>query len=86
MPRIGLRELKTRASEVIRDVEENQVRYVITKRGHPQAILMPYSAEQESAPPDRAESWNKLVEALADVGRNWSSPLTAEEILNDMRR
>jgi prevent-host-death family protein len=41
MPRIGLRELKIHASEVLRDVQENRARYVITKRGDPQAIIIP---------------------------------------------
>lgn len=86
MPRIGLRELKTRASEVLRDVEKNRVRYVITKRGQPQAIIIPYSPEQESAPLDRAASFKALLETLDEVGKQWSSPLSAQEIIDDMRR
>ncbi len=86
MPRIGLRELKIHASEVLRDVRENRARYVVTKRGEPQAIIIPYAVTEETAPVDRAEAWNRFADALAEVGKNWTSPLTAEEIIRDMRR
>jgi antitoxin (DNA-binding transcriptional repressor) of toxin-antitoxin stability system len=33
MPDIGVRELKTRASEIIRDLREQRTRYVVTYRG-----------------------------------------------------
>jgi prevent-host-death family protein len=85
MPRIGLRDLKIHASQVLRDVEKNRIRYVVTKRGEPQAIIIPYSAHEESAPADREAAWNRIADALAEVRRSWDSPLTAEEIIRDMR-
>lgn len=86
MPRIGLRELKIRASEVLRDVQENRARYIITKRGEPQAIIVPYAPAEESEPIDRQTAWTGLVDALDEVRKNWTSPLTADEIIRDMRR
>jgi len=86
MPRIGLRDLKIHASEVLRDVQEHRVRYVVTKRGEPQAIIIPYSVHEESAPVDREAAWNRIADALTDVRRGWDSPLTAEEVIRDMRR
>jgi prevent-host-death family protein len=86
MPRIGLRELKIHASEVLRDVQENRVRYVITKRGVPQAIMIPYLAGEEVEAMDREAAWVRLVDALDEVRKNWTSPLTADEIIRDMRR
>jgi prevent-host-death family protein len=41
MPDIGVRELKTHASEIIRQVRERRERYVITHRGRPVGVLMP---------------------------------------------
>jgi hypothetical protein len=37
MPRIGLRELKwsIHASEVVKDVQQNQARHMVTNRGEP---------------------------------------------------
>jgi prevent-host-death family protein len=86
MPRIGLRELKIHASEVLRDVRDNNVRYVVTKRGEPQAIIVPYSPADETEPVDREQAWNGLADALAEVGRNWTSDLTFDELLQWMRR
>lgn len=86
MPRIGLRELKIHASEVLRDVQENRARYIITKRGEPQAIIVPYAPAEESEPIDRQAAWTGLVDALDEVRKNWTSPLTADEIIRDMRR
>jgi prevent-host-death family protein len=86
MPRIGLRELKTHASEVLRDVQENQARYVITKRGEPQAIIIPYGPTDETEPVDRENAWAELVDLLRQVGEQWDSDLTAEELIQWMRR
>ena len=41
MPDIGVRELKTRASEIIRDLREQRTRYVVTYRGRPVGLLLP---------------------------------------------
>ena len=42
---IGIRELKTRASEVVRAVKETQARYIITQHGKPAALIIPINAE-----------------------------------------
>jgi prevent-host-death family protein len=86
MPRIGLRELKIHASEVLRDVQENRARYVITKRGVPQAIMIPYEPAEEAEPVSREKAWSDFADLLRQVGDSWTSPLTADEIIRDMRR
>ncbi|HLQ35585.1 MAG TPA: type II toxin-antitoxin system Phd/YefM family antitoxin [Chloroflexota bacterium] len=40
MPAIGIKELKARAGEVVRNVESGG-RYVVTKRGRPVAAIVP---------------------------------------------
>lgn len=86
MPRIGLRELKIHASEVLRDVQENQVRYVVTKRGEPQAIIIPYSVVDETVPRDREQAWSEFADLLQRVGESWTSDLTFDELVEWMRR
>jgi prevent-host-death family protein len=86
MPRIGLRYLKTHASEVLRDVQDNRARYVVTNRGEPVGIVVPYAPGQEVEHASREESWNRLVETLDRVRESWASPLTAEEIMNEIRQ
>ena len=61
MPSIGLRHLKTHASEVLRDVEENDTRYVITNRNKPMAIIIPYSSLEATKPKSREEAWEAFL-------------------------
>lgn len=50
MEQIGIRELKARASELVRAVKERRARYIITRRGEPVAVLLPVDAAPP--PPD----------------------------------
>lgn len=86
MPRIGVRDLKTHASEVLRDVRDNHVRYVVTHRGDPVGIIVPYATRDESGTPSPDDSWGRLLDALDSLGRSWTSPLSSVEILDEMRR
>ncbi len=41
MPQIGIRELRDRASEILRQVREEKNEYIITYQGAPIALLIP---------------------------------------------
>ena len=45
MPKVGVRELKNRTSEILRAVREEGTEYVITYQGRPMAILLPIDEE-----------------------------------------
>jgi prevent-host-death family protein len=81
---IGIRELKSRASEVVRAVKEERARYIITQRGKPAAIIVPLDA----APPEKSadEVWESLMEIGEELGKSWQSEKSAVEILSEMRR
>jgi prevent-host-death family protein len=81
---IGIRELKSRASEVIRAVKEERARYVITQRGKPAAIIVPLDA----APPEKSadEVWERLQQLGKEISQGWQSEKSAVEILSEMRR
>jgi prevent-host-death family protein len=90
MAEVGVRELKTRASEIIRDVREQRTRYVITHRGHPVGLLIPLEEAGSGSPAATGEptttAWDELVRLGEEIGRGWRSPLTSTEILSEMRR
>jgi len=90
MPDVGVRELKTRASEILRDVRENRARYTITYRGRPVGVLLPLEeAPHAEALPGRQQGkmvWDELSELGEEIGREWQSPLTGAELLSQMRR
>jgi len=81
---IGIRELKSRASEVVRAVKEEHARYIITQRGVPAALIIPLDA----APPEKSddEVWERLMKIGEELGKGWQSEKSAVEILSEMRR
>ena len=81
---IGIRELKSRASEVVRAVKEERTRYVITQRGKPAALIIPLDA----APPEKSadEVWERLMKIGEELSVGWQSEKSAVEILSEMRR
>jgi prevent-host-death family protein len=90
MPDVGVRELKTHASKIVRDVREHRARYVITYRGQPVGVLLPLDqAPQTEAMPggvSGATIWEELSRLGEEIGRGWQSPLTSAELLSEMRR
>lgn len=90
MPDIGVRELKTHASEIVRNVRERNARYVITYRGRPVGLLVPLdrAGPAELAPmgESAAPAWEELTRLGEEIGRGWRSSLTSTELLSAMRR
>lgn len=89
MPDVGVRELKIRASEIVRNVRERRARYIITYRGRPVGILAPLEAVPQGEEPlgaQGATAWEELSRLGEEIGRGWQSPLTAAELLSQMRR
>jgi len=78
MPDIGVRHLKTHASEIIRQVREQRARYVITLRGKPVGLLMPVDeaspALSQSVDSLTEPAWDALTRLGEEIGREWCSP------------
>jgi prevent-host-death family protein len=81
---IGIRELKSRASEVVRAVKEERARYVVTQRGKPVAVIVPMDA----VPPEKMEDdgWERLLAIRAKLGTEKGKKKSSLEILSEMRR
>lgn len=92
--RIGVRELKNRATQVLRQVREERAAYVITYYGRPIAVLLPVDEEclanqarraAEAASPGGGIAAE--MEALRrDIDRSWESAKTAVEHVSGQRR
>jgi len=82
---IGIRELKSRASEVVRAVKEERARYVITQRGVPVAAIIPMDAILPEKKDDD-EVWERLMKIGEELSKGWESEKSAVEILSEMRR
>lgn len=81
---IGIRELKSRASEVVRAVKEKRARYIITQRGKPAALIIPLDADPNPEKGD--EVWERLEKLREELGKGWQSEKSSVEILSEMRR
>jgi len=92
MPNVGVRELKTNASEIVRHVREQRAQYVITYRGQPVGLLMPLeeanlnTANLHPTGDPAGDVWDELTRLGEEIGRDWCSPLTSAELLAGMRR
>jgi len=80
---IGIRELKSRASEVVRAVKEHRARYIVTQRGVPVAAIIPMDAVLPEK--DAEDSWKRLMEIRNKLGKGKNSK-SSVDILSDMRR
>jgi prevent-host-death family protein len=82
---IGIRELKSRASEVVRAVKEERARYVVTQRGKPVAAIIPMDAILPEKKEEK-DGWDKLMEIRARLSKDKSKKKSSLEILSEMRR
>ena len=87
MPDIGVRELKAKASEIIRSVREQRARYLITYRGRPVAALVPLEGTEGAAVFEgESSAWERLTQIGEEIGKGWQSPQSSAEILSESRR
>lgn len=86
MKEIGIRELKARASELVRKVSEERAIYTITRRGRAVGVLAP----PDHLPPARADAgdaaWERLWQSMDRVGKNRRTRKSALRELFKMRR
>ena len=86
--KIGVRDLKNRASEIVRDVHEQDAHYIVTLRGEPVAVLRPLSdkSDRELRQAERVEALAKLDALAEQIAKAWRSPKSAAELVGEQRR
>ena len=92
--RVGVRELKNQATEILRNVRENRAEYVVTYYGRPVAVLLPVEdawLEEEARHVAGAATPGENVRAELDalrqeIDQNWQSEKTAVELVSEQRR
>ena len=92
MSLIGVRELRERASEVIRRVREDRAEYVITYQGRPVAIILPLDAQRAEAemvqaakkaiPSDR-ERYEQIAQEIREA---WPADISTQDLIDAIRR
>jgi len=86
---IGVRELKTHAARIVRQVREARATYVVTHRGHAAAVILPINPN-EPAPAahdaDGDEAWAAFLRAGRRLQGRFSPRRSGVEILSRSRR
>ena len=72
MREIGVRELKVKTSEIMRNVRQRRVSYIITYRGRPVGLLSPLEDQGQSRTTSgESAAWDVLTRLGKEIGRGW---------------
>ena len=82
---LGIRELKAKASEILRNVRQQGRRYIITHRGRPVAVLSPVETPRIATDDKNDDSWQRLEDLGSQISQAWQSEHSSTEILSAMR-
>jgi prevent-host-death family protein len=85
MNEIGIRELKAKASELVRHVAEDHAVYTITRRGRPVGVLAPADFAAAKKGSAGREAWARLLAIGDRVAKLPASRKSALEELSNMR-
>ena len=86
MNEIGIRDLKAKASELVRHVAEDHAVYTITRRGRPVGVLAPTDYVPPARTPKNDEAWDRLEEMWCRFDASPPPKKSALRELFDMRR
>jgi prevent-host-death family protein len=81
---IGVRELKARATEIVRRVREEGAEFEVTYRRRAVARLVPIP--QPTTDQSVAAFLERLDQTAAEIGRRWPEGVSAVEAVRDVRR
>jgi len=85
MRSIGVRELKERASQVLRRVRERREEIEVTHHGRVVARLIPVSRERPR-PRASAAAWTTLDRVAREIGARWPKGRSAANAVREGRR
>jgi prevent-host-death family protein len=85
---IGVRELKNKASRILRAVREEMAEYVITVRDEPVAVLRPLTDEemQKLHQVEVDDAMTEMKTLSRQIAAAWTSPKSGVELVNEQRR
>ena len=87
MREIGVRELKVKTSEIVRNVRQRRVSYIITYRGRPVGLLSPLENQRLSrAASNESAAWDELTRLGQEIGRGWPAGASSADVLSKIRR
>ena len=91
MPLIGVRELRNRTSEVLRQVREEGAEYVVTYQGRPIAVLLSVDEERIEAAmvqvgkQSTTGGWEAYAQLAEQTREAWPAEKRTQELLDEIR-
>ncbi len=85
MAEIGVRDLKLRASDVLRRVREEGESFTVTYRGRAVARLVPVD-RAERGPADLSGVWTEMDRLAGEIGASWPEGVSASDAVGEQRR
>ncbi len=87
---VGVRELKTHAAQIVREVREAQASYVVTHRGRAVGVILPLDPTSPR-PPDAEDAgaptaWGAFLHAGRRLERRFRPRVSGVQALSKMRR
>lgn len=87
---VGVRELKTHAARILRQVRETRASYLLTHRGRTIGVILPVDSPDETPPAldavDATAPWEAFLRAGRKLERRFAPGGSGVRILSDMRR
>ena len=88
--RVGVRELKTHAARILRQVRDARASYIVTHRGRAVGVILPLDPEDgASLAPDVADAttaWKAFVRAGRRLERRFKPGVSGVRLLSESRR
>jgi len=82
---VGVRELKQRTTQILRQVRQRSVEVQVTYRGQIIARLLPVRLTKPISP-RRSSVWTDLDELAAEIGARWPAKVSAVDAVREGRR
>lgn len=87
---VGVRELKTHAARILRQVRDSRASYILTHRGRAVGVILPLDAadgaSQTADDADAAAAWNTFVRAGRRLERRFRPEVSGVRLLSTGRR
>lgn len=79
---VGIRELKQRASDLLRQVRQNGQEIQVTYHGEVIALIVPVQRPRQE---ESSDDWASLDTLAAEIGAHWPEGLTSIDALAEVR-
>lgn len=84
--RVGVRELKTHAARILRDVRDSHTPVVLTHRGRAIGMIVPIDSESDADTSGASSAWDAFVEAGRRLSPRFKAGKSGVRVLAEMRR